>query len=260
MEPSNPVYENVPVTDEHYESRSCTEVDESLIGDEHHWHSISPGSTKRQRRNACISIVQSYRGLIDTFLLLVIMTLLLILLLRNERKGAESGLGQVGGDYTGVGPIFKTNVVKWEANMSFVPSNPTEFFSNETLATWNTVMPTGTGRGLTTDSFSTTSMTHQLHCLFMMGRIYSGMLTNSTGSLPTDWHSHFLHCIDYLRQAIMCSADLALEIHGPNDADDLGPLDGGWNGHHVCKDYSQVIGYLESQITAGERTVLPIDD
>lgn len=60
----------------------------------------------------------------------------------------------------------------------------------------------------------------------------------------------------------MCSADLALEIHGPNDADDLGPQDGGWNGHHgmhhpkrsswlhtdesaVCKDYTQVIGYLE---------------
>jgi hypothetical protein len=66
----------------------------------------------------------------------------------------------------------------------------------------------------------------------MMGRIYSGILANVTESLPTDWHSHFLHCIDYLRQAIMCSADLALEIHGPNDADDLGPLDGGWNGQH----------------------------
>lgn len=67
---------------------------------------------------------------------------------------------------------------------------------------------------------------------FMMGRIYSGILANATDSLPNKWHSHFLHCIDYLRQAIMCSADLALEIHGPDDADDLGPLDGGWNGHH----------------------------
>lgn len=114
----------------------------------------------------------------------------------------------------------------------------------------------GTGRDLTADSFSTTSMTHQLHCLvtthpplflsrlglfvsvadmpakFMMGRIYSGVLDNTTDILPNDWHSHFLHCIDYLRQAIMCSADLTLEIHAPSDADDLGPLDGGWNGHH----------------------------
>jgi hypothetical protein len=82
---------------------------------------------------------------------------------------------------------------------------------------------------------------------FMMGRIHSGILSNTTESLPNEWHAHFLHCIDYLRQAIMCSADLALEIHGPNDADDLGPLDGGWNGHHICKDYSQVLGYLDGK-------------
>lgn len=102
-----------------------------------------------------------------------------------------------------------------------------------------------------------------------MGRIYSGILSNVTESLPTDWHSHFLHCIDYLRQAVMCAADVSLEVHGPNDSDDLGPLDGGWSGQHgkymirsslsvdirttltessavvVCKDYTQVMGYLE---------------
>ena len=30
----------------------------------------------------------------------------------------------------------------------------------------------------------------------------------------------------------MCSADLALEAHDVIDSDDLGPLDGGWSGHH----------------------------
>lgn len=45
----------------------------------------------------------------------------------------------------------------------------------------------------------------------------------------------------------MCSADLALEIHGPNDADDLGPLDGGWNGHH---------GKCESQVKVQHVSVL----
>ena len=73
------------------------------------------------------------------------------------------------------------------------------------------------------------------------------MSSNTTERLPRGYQAHFLHCIDYLRQAIMCSADLALEIHGPNDADDLGPLDGGWNGHHVCKDYRQVLGYLDGK-------------
>lgn len=66
----------------------------------------------------------------------------------------------------------------------------------------------------------------------MMGRIYSGITTNRTQFLPTDYHSHFLHCIDYLRQAIMCAGDMALELHSPTDSDDLGPLDGGWNGRH----------------------------
>lgn len=117
----------------------------------------------------------------------------------------------------------------------------------------------------------------------MMARIYSGVLSNATSNLPTDWHSHFLHCVDYLRQSIMCSADMALEAHQPTDADDLGPLDGGWNAHHgetrffeslnarytkkltignsiVCKDYSHVLHYLEGQIADGVRTVLPIDD
>lgn len=32
-------------------------------------------------------------------------------------------------------------MVKWEADMSFVPSNPPEFFSDKTLARWNTLMP-----------------------------------------------------------------------------------------------------------------------
>jgi hypothetical protein len=81
-------------------------------------------------------------------------------------------------------------------------------------------------------------MTHQLHCLFMMGRIYAGVTTGVTDSLPADYHEHFLHCIDYLRQGVMCAGDIAIEPHGMDDADDLGPLDGGWNGLHGTWIYS----------------------
>ncbi|RYC64199.1 hypothetical protein CHU98_g2003 [Xylaria longipes] len=157
--------------------------------------------------------------------------------------------------------FFDTAVVKWEADMSFVPKNTTEFFSDETLSRWKTLMPGGGNMAWAKgESFSTTSMTHQLHCLFMMGRIYAGMTTGMTDSLPSDYHAHFLHCIDYLRQGVMCSADMALELHDSSDADDLGPQDGGLNGHHVCKDYTQVLGYLEEQISEGVRIILPIDD
>lgn len=66
----------------------------------------------------------------------------------------------------------------------------------------------------------------------MMARIFSGVMSENTHAIPEDYHSHFLHCIDYLRQGIMCAGDLALEAHDAMDADDLGPLDGGWSGHH----------------------------
>jgi hypothetical protein len=66
----------------------------------------------------------------------------------------------------------------------------------------------------------------------MMARMWSGVMSNITQGFPEDYQSHYLHCIDYLRQAIMCSADLALEAHETSDTDDLGPLDGGWSGHH----------------------------
>lgn len=66
----------------------------------------------------------------------------------------------------------------------------------------------------------------------MMARIFSGVMSNNTDIIPDDYHSHFLHCVDYVRQSIMCSADLALEAHDATDSDDLGPLDGGWSGLH----------------------------
>jgi hypothetical protein len=97
----------------------------------------------------------------------------------------------------------------------------------------------------------------------MMARIYASLTTSTTEKLPSDYHSHFLHCVDYLRQGIMCSADLTMEPHDVTDADDNSPLDRSWNSHHsrtqrsdilrcdiankysVCKDFSYVMPYLE---------------
>lgn len=101
----------------------------------------------------------------------------------------------------------------------------------------------------------------------MMGRIFSALSGNITGVLPGDYFTHYMHCVDYLRQAVMCNGDMAMEPHKPTDGPDNGPLDGGWNGMHgmgtslltatvllgsvltfgdtVCKDYSQVINYLD---------------
>ncbi|KAI0487146.1 hypothetical protein F4859DRAFT_527283 [Xylaria cf. heliscus] len=257
MDSITPQYQTVPVADDHEKLLSTAHIPSSFTDE---WQTSDPSSDDLAKRERFISRIRPYLWFFDTVLLLFIAGLLLVLVLRDGRQDPQASSRQVGGDYSGAGPQFSTQAVKWEADASFVPENTTEFFSDETLSRWKTLMPVGAGRGPKGESFSTTSMTHQLHCLFMMGRIYAGVTAGTTESLPSDYHSHFLHCIDYLRQAVMCSADMALELHDPSDPDDLGPQDGGWNGHHVCKDYTQVLGYLEEQISEGVRIILPIDD
>jgi len=288
MDRKNAEYKNVSLQDDPEEARSSTEFDDSHINDEEEWKTRQTRSPRSQdwhepkyRTRNILSTFQLWRGLIDTCLLLIILALL-VLLLRKESIPTQQNVLQVGGDYTGAGPQslspslttspfpsradrnpVSTKIVKWNADAAFVPNKTADFFSKQTLAKWNTLMPANAGWDSAGDSdigFSTTSMTHQLHCLFMMGRIYAGVTENMTSRLPHDYHAHFLHCIDYLRQAITCAGDTALEPHSDLDSDDLGPLDGSWQGMHVCKDYGEVLGYLVGQIKEGVRTVLPIDD
>ncbi|KAI1260311.1 hypothetical protein F5Y18DRAFT_260633 [Xylariaceae sp. FL1019] len=278
MESRNTQYQAVSTTEDQEKLLQTTQFPPSFTEKWHTTESVTDGSLRRRKG------LRSYLWFFDTALLLVIASLLLLLVLRDQwREMRTSSPRQVGSEYSGTEPEFSTRVVKWEADFSFVPKNTTEFFSDHTLSRWQTIMPAGTGFGEAGQPFSTTSMTHQLHCLvrkgsrpkyyacgiqtpltertqFMMGRIYAGVTTDKTETLPSDYHNHFLHCIDYLRQAVMCAGDMALELHDPSDTDDLGPTDGGWNGHHVCKDYSQILGYLEDQISEGVRIVLPIDD
>jgi len=115
-------------------------------------------------------------------------------------------------------------------------------------------------------------MTHHLLCLalpsltpfqFTIAQTYSGM--KSGHPIPDDHHWHMIHCMDYMREAILCSADMALEGHETTFPDDNGGSDG-WDSKHgesfrptageevplltrprpVCKDYTQVKTYLES--------------
>ncbi|KAK6836933.1 hypothetical protein PG989_006638 [Apiospora arundinis] len=266
--PKSGGYQNVALAEDKDDPRSSTEVDESVMGDEKHWrrhddnecshchHSLEEESTTRKY----MTRFRRYRWIVDTLLLCVNISLSLLLVRDFWREKSVSTI-QVGGDVTGLGPTFPTKVLKFNANEAFVPNDTSKFFSNETIAQWNTMLPIGSGWGEVTDeTFFTTSMTHQLHCVFMMARIFASMEGNMTERLPHDYHSHYLHCVDYLRQGIMCSGDLAMEPHDQSDPDDNGPLDGSWNGHHVCKDYSHVMPYLEEQIAEGIRKVLPIDD
>jgi hypothetical protein len=101
----------------------------------------------------------------------------------------------------------------------------------------------------------TTSMTHQLHCLYTILEAYNIMSVSldepsaAVNPIQRSWHVN--HCFEYIRQAIMCAGDVALEgaattfPSGPN-GEDLGGSDG-WDAKHVCKDYGQIAKYLEKE-------------
>jgi hypothetical protein len=75
----------------------------------------------------------------------------------------------------------------------------------------------------------TTSLTHQLHCIYIMAQAYSGLTSNTT--LPMDTHWHIIHCFDYMRQSVMCAADVAIEGLETTAPDHNGGSDG-WDAKH----------------------------
>jgi hypothetical protein len=68
--------------------------------------------------------------------------------------------------------------------------------------------------------------------------------SNQTDKLEHKQPWHINHCLDYLRQSIMCCGDMALEgQHTTFPANFVGT--DGWDATHVCKDYTQVLEHLE---------------
>ena len=106
MEPMRHDYDNVDQADDHGEFRSTTDVDhESLMGDEKQWylhgvHDRQPA--RRSRLGRAVAVFRSYRWLIDTGLLVVILVLLLQDGARYNSTSQQPW--EVGGDLTGVGP------------------------------------------------------------------------------------------------------------------------------------------------------------
>ncbi|KAK7960682.1 hypothetical protein PG996_011326 [Apiospora saccharicola] len=235
------------------DDRSSTEV-ESLM-EEKTW----PGTARQTQTQRTCDIFNQWRWLIDTTLLVAILVFVIRL---QSPAGAAPSKYQLNGDITGVGPKFTEKVVKWEPDEEYAPYNISEFFEPQVLDKWNKLMPLGMGFQEVKDPSSpkysnlptpiewsegktvfTTSWTHQLHCLWAVVQTYAGLKTNTT--LPEDHHWHMIHCFSYMRQAILCSADTAIEGHETTFPDDNGGSDG-WDAHHVCKDMSEVRGYLES--------------
>ncbi|KAF2683337.1 hypothetical protein K458DRAFT_452845 [Lentithecium fluviatile CBS 122367] len=79
---------------------------------------------------------------------------------------------------------------------------------------------------------------HQMHCLNNLRKsLYASVSNESTFTyrIPQLEH-HWRHCFDYLRQALMCNADVTLETLEMRGDMVVGSVDG-WGTEHVCRDW-----------------------
>ncbi|KAJ3753849.1 hypothetical protein EV360DRAFT_52727 [Lentinula raphanica] len=123
---------------------------------------------------------------------------------------------------------------------------------------WSTLTPTSSGGFIyhpQYNKFYTISMYHQIHCLNALRRyIAQGMTTRANLHLTNEVLSHTNHCLDYLRQALLCQGDTTLEpVHeilvpadvSRNVTEHLDLVSQGWNVIHRCKDWTVVREYAE---------------
>ncbi|KAK0384952.1 hypothetical protein NLU13_7431 [Sarocladium strictum] len=210
---------------------------------------------KENQRSCFFKAMNAWRSVVNTVLLVTILVLLLVRVDVNKPERKE-----IGSDLAGFAPKFAQQIVTFKPDPGFAPEDPAEFFTNETRRKWLDLVPKGLGYvevgmayeydNLPTplpeyfpNTVFTTSMTHQLHCLYTIIEAYSALQTGHHEHLSQETPWHLSHCFDYLRQSIMCCGDVALEgqqttfPEGTNGSD-------GWDAKHVCRDYNQVYRYL----------------
>jgi len=88
------------------------------------------------------------------------------------------------------------------------------------------------------------SVAHQLHCL---GAVRAVVLAHERGDPPYDDGGHARHCLEKIREALICFADTTTEVGYP-EANDAGEIVG-WNVDdyevtHQCRDWGAVRSWV----------------
>lgn len=163
-----------------------------------------------------------------------------------------------------------------ESNDRFVNSKPTSYIigktgynRNSTQNAWDEIFPSswvafsnpglggkkGTGMKMKevaanphdweeeSEGFGIAVM-HQLHCVAVFK--HTLLTFEETGVLyeEVDDRDHLHHCVEILRQAIMCRADLTLENPGPTTA--YRAILTGWGNTHLCRDWDSVVNAVNN--------------
>ncbi|KAH8886291.1 hypothetical protein GQ53DRAFT_596286, partial [Thozetella sp. PMI_491] len=174
------------------------------------------------------------------------------------------------GDITGFAPKMSQEIKVFSPDPGFVPENATDFFTDAVKKKWLGIVPKGLGfvkveqpemyrhlptpiEGLFPTTF-TTSMTHQLHCLHSISQTLAAISSGNPDKYPHKPYWHLAHCIDMIRQGIMCCGDIALEGQETTFPEGVGGTDG-WDATHVCKSYDEIISYLEKERQNSDRWI-----
>ncbi|KAL2267385.1 hypothetical protein VTJ83DRAFT_4662 [Remersonia thermophila] len=255
------------------------------VDEERAWSDITAGDPdiphrRLSRRRRMWKAFMSVRSLVDTALLVVILVLVLD---RGRAKSAGPVDVDVGGDITGFAPTFPKQIQQFSPDPTFFPENGEDFFTDEVQERWLSIVPRGLGYvrvdtnttarrydNLPTPlshyppSTFTTSLTHQLHCLHTLAGVAAAFTAGrpellhrgdeEEGREADDAAWHLGHCVDYLRQSIMCSGDVALEGQHTTFPERVTGSDG-WDGKHVCRDYRAVMKHLEERRVDDERWI-----
>ncbi|TID16018.1 hypothetical protein E6O75_ATG09076 [Venturia nashicola] len=189
------------------------------------------------------------------FLLDLFLVTLIMLFASREPKSAHMDFA---GDITGFVPKFSQQIVTFRAYPEFVSNHSSEESLKEARAHWMNLLPPGQGfvrvdetdlesHELPTPIVSAkgvksvgTSMMHGLHCLYLIMSEYDMLAMGQ--QQPGHDTQHFDHCIDYVRQLLLCGGDMALagETHplGVSGSDFL-------NVPHICKNKDQMFEWLD---------------
>lgn len=90
------------------------------------------------------------------------------------------------------------------------------------------------------------SMLHQLHCL---RGLRSAIIVAAREDLSAQTVSHINHCLDYLRQSILCCGDTTLE--GAQSHVEDGKQVWGASAYgvtHTCRDWTHVFDYMQEHV------------
>ncbi|KAG4026281.1 hypothetical protein MFRU_042g00100 [Monilinia fructicola] len=143
----------------------------------------------------------------------------------------------------------KLTTFSYNRDFSYPPSNTTD-------TAWNGLFP-GKGSGgffnhpYAVGERATLSVLHQLHCLDGIRHIYylnndaatAGTLLVEEELEPHMKRSHMRHCIDFLRQSLMCCGDTSIE---KVDSELKGVT--GWGTEHMCTNWEELQEWVEERL------------